>query len=93
MTRHAVPLSLALLTAALALLLPELAWAQNEIASGVQRGHRYAVLVVRAAAALLLLAGFLMWTVGRLQYAGGVVMVVGVLGAIYSDRIATEIFA
>ena len=48
---------------------------------------------VRAAAALLLLAGFLMWTVGRLQYAGGVVMVVGVLGAIYSDRIATEIFA
>lgn len=92
MTRFAVPLALAVLTAAVLLLTPELAWAQNEIATGAQRAHRWAVLAVRAFMAIVLLAGFLLWTVGRFHWAGGLVMVAGGLGAIYSDRIASEIF-
>ena len=88
--RYAVPAA-ALLTMAALLLVPELAWAQNEVAQGALRAHRWLVVAIRGVATLIIAAGFLMWSVGQFRWTGGIMIVCGIIGAIFSDRIATEI--
>jgi hypothetical protein len=93
LARNAVPLAFAILGAFALALLPDLAWAQSEISSGANNAHREGVEIVRTVAKILVLAGFLLWLVGRMPWFGGVVMVVGVLGAIFSGPISARVFS
>jgi hypothetical protein len=76
--------------AAVALLIADPAWAQaGDIAAGGQRAFTWAVTAVRVFFGLIFLAGFCLFAAGRFNWQSAFPMVIGGLGAVRADTIAT----
>lgn len=67
------------------------ALAQEQIAAGMNTLHTAIIVVVRAAAALLILGILLGWMDGRPNWAVAIVLVGAIMGAIASRTIADRI--
>ncbi|MDO9713189.1 hypothetical protein [Paracraurococcus lichenis] len=75
-----------------AALMPHVALAQADISAGVTAAYNWAVVVVRAVAAIMVMGAFVMFAVGRFAWWSGAIMLVGILGAAKSSAIAQAIF-
>ncbi|MDO9712543.1 hypothetical protein [Paracraurococcus lichenis] len=75
-----------------AALMPHVVLAQADISAGVTAGYNWALLVVRAVAAIMVMGAFVMFAVGRFAWWSGAIMLVGILGAAKSSAIAQAIF-
>lgn len=64
----------------------------GDIATTVQQAGTWAIAVARAAAVLIALAGFAMFATGRHAWQGGIVMLIGVAGALKADIIVNTLF-
>lgn len=64
----------------------------GDIATTVQQAGTWAITVARAAAVLIALAGFAMFATGRHAWQGGIVMLIGVAGALKADVIVNTLF-
>ncbi|MDO9713249.1 hypothetical protein [Paracraurococcus lichenis] len=87
-----VAAALACAVVAGAALMPQPALAQADINAGVTAAYNWAVVVVRAVAAIMVMGAFVMFAVGRFAWWSGAIMLVGILGAAKSSAIAQAIF-
>lgn len=79
--------------AAVVLLLPVAAFAQGvggaDLSADAGRVVTWAINLVRVIAALIILGGFLLFAVGRFHWAGGIVLIIGLIGAARAQQIAS----
>lgn len=78
------------------LLVPALAYAQGigggDISADVNNVATWVIGVIRAVAVLILIGGFIAFATGRFFWGAGIIMAIGLIGAVKSDVIATTLF-
>jgi uncharacterized membrane protein len=66
---------------------PSLSWAQPLVAEA-QQVSTWALSIIKVLAVCFIIAGFISFAAGRHQWAGGLAVAIGVIGAAKADQIA-----
>jgi type IV secretory pathway VirB2 component (pilin) len=82
-----IPLAATALTIGAVAAMPSLSWAQV-LVTEAQQITTWGLSLIKVLAVLFIIAGFISFATGRHQWAGGLAVAIGVIGAAKADQVA-----